>query len=220
MPPRVILHNSVSVDGSLDGFEVDMREHYSLAAAYGPDAHLVGSATAATGIATEGGPRPEAPEDMVRPDREASLPLWVIPDTLANLMGSLHVLRGFELCRDVVVLISSTTPEEYLRYLRERHYDHHVVGRVKVDLELSLELLEERYGVSTVLVDAGAVLGNLLIERGLVDEVSLLVHPVVVGTRSYNMFTHLDGSLPLSLRRCEAREDGLVWLVYGVGEGL
>ena len=45
MLPKVVIHNSVSLDGSLTGFEPDMQLHYQIAGSYKPDAHLIGSNT-------------------------------------------------------------------------------------------------------------------------------------------------------------------------------
>jgi hypothetical protein len=43
--PKVIIHNSVSLDGSLTDFEPNMGLHYQIAGNYPPDAHLIGSNT-------------------------------------------------------------------------------------------------------------------------------------------------------------------------------
>jgi 2,5-diamino-6-(ribosylamino)-4(3H)-pyrimidinone 5'-phosphate reductase len=50
MLPNVILHNSISLDGSLTNFEVNMILHYEIAGRYKPDAHLIGSNTIKIGI--------------------------------------------------------------------------------------------------------------------------------------------------------------------------
>lgn len=104
------------------------------------------------------------------------------------LKGLLHTCRRFELCRNVIVFISEVTPQHYVEYLQERKYEYHVVGDKQVDLELSLDLLSSTYGVKTVLADTGRVLGNLLLEKELASELSLLVHPVIVGKKAYNIW--------------------------------
>ena len=50
MPPKVITHNTVSLDGSITGFTPDMGLHYEIAGRYNPGLMLVGSRTARTGI--------------------------------------------------------------------------------------------------------------------------------------------------------------------------
>jgi 2,5-diamino-6-(ribosylamino)-4(3H)-pyrimidinone 5'-phosphate reductase len=63
-------------------------------------------------------------------------------------------------------------------------------------------------------VDSGGKLTGALLRRGLVDELSLLVHPVIAGSA-----TRWHAPVPpptLALRRVAAEPvgDGLVWLRY------
>ena len=50
MIPKVTVYNSVSVDGAIKDFEVDVQLHYAVAGEIGADALLAGSNTAKTGI--------------------------------------------------------------------------------------------------------------------------------------------------------------------------
>ena len=139
---EVILRNSISLDGSLTNFKPNMGLHYQIAGKYRPDAHLIGSNTIKTGIELYGeGVPPEEETDHKKPTRDSNLPYWVIPDTKGVLKGLLHTCRRFELCRDLVILVSERTPRDYIDHLEERNYDHHVVGEDHVDLKASLDLL-------------------------------------------------------------------------------
>ncbi len=217
MLPKVVVHNSISLDGSLTGFEPNMQLHYQIAGEYKAGANLIGSNTVSTGIELyEDGVPPEERIDFEKPKRDAALPYWVILDTGGKLKGLLHTCRRFELCRNVIVLISETTPLDYVKYLQEREYDYHVVGDKQVDLELALELLSSNYGVKRVLADTGRVLGNLLLERGLALELSLLVHPVIVGKKAYNIFGNIQKNMNLKLYKKKIYPKGYVWLNYKV----
>ena len=217
MLPRVIIHNSISLDGSLTSFEPNMELHYRIAGDYKPQAHLVGSNTVEAGVRLyERGVPPEDEKDFKKPERSESLPFWVIPDTKGMLKGLLHTCRRFEFCRDVIVLVSETTPNEYLTHLKERNYVYHMVGKKHIDLEKSLALLSSKYKVKKVLTDTGRTLGNLLIEQSLVSELSLLVHPVIVGRKSYKIFGNIKKSPRLRLYRKEVFPKGYVWLAYKV----
>jgi len=215
MLPKVILHNSVSLDGSLTNFEPNMELHYQIAGKYNAEARLIGSNTVKVGVELYGGAvPPEEKADFRKPERSESLPYWVIPDTKGILKGLLHTCRRFEFCRDVIVLVSEETPAEYVRHLEERNYDYHIVGKKHVDLERALELLSKKYGVKTVLADTGRILGNLLLNQGFVKEISLLIHPMIVGTTSYNMFSNANKTSKLKLCKKETLEKNYVWLVY------
>jgi len=215
MKPYIILHNSVTLDGSLTGFMPDMELHYRLAGGFEPDANLIGSETIIQGQEMFGNGIPaEVPGDFVQPDRNPGLPLWVIIDSTGKLKGMLHTCRRFEYCRDVILLVSEQTPEEYIRHLEERSYRYIRTRGEKVDLQEALELLADRYNVKRIVTDTGRVLGNLLLDARLVDEVSLLIHPIIKGREAYGMFNDVTSEVSLSLTREEKFDNGCVWVVY------
>lgn len=119
MMPEIIIHNSISLDCSLTGFIPDMALHYKIAGDYKPDAHLIGSQTVITGNEMFGDGIPqEEPADFKQPERRKDLPWWVIVDSRGRLKGSLHTCRRFEFCRGVVLLVSRSTPEDYILHFR------------------------------------------------------------------------------------------------------
>ena len=215
MMPKIVIHNSISLDGSLTNFEPNMGLHYQIAGNYRPDAHLIGSNTIEAGIELYGnGVPPEEKTDFEKPRRNKNFPYWVVVDTKGKLRGLLHTCRRFEFCRDIIVLVSEKTPKAYLQYLEERNYDYHVVGKDHVDLKKAVLLLSDKYKVKTILTDTGRILSNILLSKRFVDEISLLVHPVIVGNRSYNMFSDIEKIRSLRLTRCEILEKQYTWLVY------
>jgi 2,5-diamino-6-(ribosylamino)-4(3H)-pyrimidinone 5'-phosphate reductase len=217
MMPKVIIHNSISIDGSLSSFEPNMELHYQIAGKYRPEMHLIGSNTITAGIELYGdGITLEESTDFEKPKRNQNIPLWVLIDTKGKLEGMLHTCRRFEMCRDVIVLVSHATPQRYLKYLDERHYDHHCVGHDSVDVRPTLKLLSKEYNAKTILTDTGRILGNILLNQGLVDEISLLVHPIIVGKKSYCMFSDIERYFEVTLMKCELLKEQYVWLVYTV----
>jgi 2,5-diamino-6-(ribosylamino)-4(3H)-pyrimidinone 5'-phosphate reductase len=163
-----------------------------------------------------GGVPPETQQDFIKPKKDAPLSYWVIPDTKGSLLGMLHYCRRFEFCKDVIVLVSKQTPQNYLDYLTKRNYDHYIVGENEVNLSQALSLLCERYNTTRLLADTGRILSNLLLEQNLVSELSLLVHPVIVGGNAYPMFSNLKRAITLKLKREQIPAAGYVWLTYNV----
>lgn len=217
MLPKVIIHNSITLDGSLTGFIPHMGLHYQIASQYHPDIHLIGSNTIKSGIEMFGeGVPPEEESDFLKPVNRENVPYWAVIDTKGALQGMLHTSRRFEFCRDVIVLVSEKTPAAYLHHLRERNYDYHIAGKVTVDLKESLNLLAEKYGAKTVLTDTGKILADLLINQGLAGEISLLVHPVIAGGKSYPMFSDVKGNVTLELLKSEVPEKDYLWMVYKI----
>jgi len=219
MIPKVIVHNSISIDGSLVNFDVNMNLHYQITSGFKADMHLVGSNTAKIAIDIFLKEiLQETEDDFKKPNKKGIL--WAIPDTSGKLNGLLYIFRQSEYCKDVVVLISEKTPKEYIRYLKKRDYDYYIVGKDKCDLKLALELLNEKYNAKTILTDTGSILSNLLIEHGLVSEISLLVHPVLVGKKSYNIFKNIEENLELEVVNKEYFEKKYFWILYKIPDEL
>jgi 2,5-diamino-6-(ribosylamino)-4(3H)-pyrimidinone 5'-phosphate reductase len=112
--------------------------------------------------------------------------------------------------------VSAATPQSYLKHLRERDYRYHVVGKDRVDLKAALHLLAQHYAVKTLLVDSGPTLNGVLIREGLIDQISLLVVPTLVGTNPLRLFDHLKEDMGLELVQQELIDSGSVWLHYHI----
>ena len=222
MRPKVIMHNTISVDGALKDFEMDIGLHYQIAGQYKADVHLIGSKTARTGIEMfmEDLPQEEA-ADFVKPDVEPGdeRPYWAVIDSRGILMKLLHTFRRSEFGKDVIVFIAENTSEYYRDYLQERHYDRFVVGENRVDPRKALEILAENYGAKTVLTDAGLTLNSILLENGLVDEISLLISPTLAGKEALKLFENLNPMgerIKLILLKNETFDNNHILLKYEV----
>jgi 2,5-diamino-6-(ribosylamino)-4(3H)-pyrimidinone 5'-phosphate reductase len=215
MQTEIIIHNSISLDGSLTGFMPDMELHYKIAGDYKPDAHLIGADTIISGNEMFGEGIPdEVPSDFLKPERPEYLPWWIIVDSGARLKGMLHTCRRFEYCRDVIILVSENTPASYLEHMKERNYRFIKTGNDKVDLISAIEKMRIEFGITKILTDTGRVLGNILINLGIVSEISLLIHPLVAGEKCYNMFGDLKENKSFSLTKSEHFDNGCIWAVY------
>ena len=106
----------------------------------------------------------------------------------------------------------------FLNHLREREYNYHVVGKDHVDLKRAIKLLSSNYQAKTILTDTGRILSNLLLDEGLVNEISLLIHPVIVGDKSYNMFGNISEKIELKVKKKEILDQEYLLIVYGVGK--
>jgi 2,5-diamino-6-(ribosylamino)-4(3H)-pyrimidinone 5'-phosphate reductase len=207
MFPKIITHNAVSLDGAIAGFSIDLEKYYAVAGSLQPDAMLVGSSTAKAGIEmySDGIPD-ESHSDFVKPriTAEDKRPYWVIPDSHGLLQGRLHIFRRFEQCKDIIILLSEKSPESYVKYLMERNYDVIISGHEDVDLKKSLEVLANKYDCRIVMTDSGGNLNKALLEEGLVDEISLIINPVLVDQRHPKLFRSL--SLPQKPIQLELQE--------------
>lgn len=222
MIPRIIIHNAVSVDGRIDNFDVDMGLYYELARTWKEDATLVESNTILKAEEQEEIPREdESVFDPPKMDSEDKRPLLVVPDAKGRIR-IWHYIKKWPYWRDHIALCSKSTPKEYLDYLKKRHIKYIITGDEHVDIKTALEELNSRYEVKTVRADSGGTLNGVLLKEGLVDEVSVLVHPGLVGGVSSQSIFHSpdissDGEvIKLKLKHVEEFKDNIVWMRYTV----
>ncbi|MGI6642781.1 MAG: dihydrofolate reductase family protein [Bacillota bacterium] len=125
-------------------------------------------------------------------------------------------VRGWHL----MVLVSRSTPVEYLAYLRREVIPYIVAGEERVDFRAAFAAMAEKLGVTCVQAQGAARLNGALLRQGLVDEANIEVLPALVGgTRTPVLFTSpdlLDTQNPfqLELVSCETMPGGRVWLRY------
>ena len=130
-----------------------------------------------------------------------------------------------------MALCSECTTQEYLHYLKERHIDYIIAGQDHVDLRVALEELNSRFGVKVVRVDAGGTLNGQLLRQDLVNEVSLLIYPSLVGGEKQSSIfcapdlpaiaatiadpvTGLQSVISLKLLHMERLTGDVIWLRY------
>jgi 2,5-diamino-6-(ribosylamino)-4(3H)-pyrimidinone 5'-phosphate reductase len=221
MLPKVVVYNSVSVDGAIKDFDVNIALHYEVLGRLSADALLAGSETAKSGVELfHKTVPPEKPSDFQKPILEADDErlLWVIADSRGILQGLLHVHRNSGYAKDIIILVSDTTPKAYLEYLKARNYDFITTGNDRVNYKTALEELNRRYGTKTVVTDSGGILASMLLEQALVDEVQLLITPEIVGKKAVNLFRSLNRAVKLDLTKCETIKENHVLLVYRVNK--
>jgi 2,5-diamino-6-(ribosylamino)-4(3H)-pyrimidinone 5'-phosphate reductase len=208
--PRVVVHVAISLDARIDGFEPDVGTYYDLIGTWQEDATLCGSGTI---LAAQPEPDPEDAPSPEPPDPGDTRPLLAVIDSRgrirswSKLIAAGHWRGGLALC-------SGATPGHHLEYLSGHNIEYEVLGSDRVELERAIKSLAER-GSRMIRIDAGPTLNGLALRSGLVDELSLLVHPVVAG-EGRPFAEGLDA--PIEMRELSSEKRGeLLWLRYGRG---
>lgn len=219
----MICYLAVSLDGRLDGFEPDLERYYGIASRFGEDAVLSGSETAVVAIERYAGSANE-PDEGPAPARAPPgdpRPLMAIVDGRGRVLRwSVFQEAGY--WSRFVALGPRGVPESHRAYLASRNVELLECGDDRVDLALALLRLSDEYGVRRVRVDAGGRLNGALLRAGLVDEVHLLVCPVLSGGSSPRSSFVADDLAPgeegvrLERTGVEAFDDGTVLLSYRV----
>lgn len=197
--PHVIVHVAVSLDGAIDGFDVDVGTYYRLAGTWSEDVTLVGADTilAQDALLAHGaGPGP-APDG----------PVLAVVDSRARVR-SWNALRDAGHWSDVIALEAESTPPRTVDGLATM-----VAGSDRVDLASALCRLRSEREVAIVRVDSGGGLIGALLDSDLVDELSLLVHPVVAGSAGTRPWHGANTARRgFAIHAVELLDGGVVWL--------
>lgn len=120
-------------------------------------------------------------------------------------------------------LTAETAPPEYLGFLQERHIPYLIEGQHKVDLPKMLEKVKNKLNVHTIATSSGGRLGGALIRASLLDEINILLSPIVIGGYSVpTLFASPEplwpGIKPSQLRLLEVKhmQHDKLWLRYEV----
>jgi len=226
--PRVICHMQTSLDGRIvtEGWPLtaeERKQYEQVHATYEPDGWFCGRVTmeqhfadgvrSASAVAKQydGPPR----EDFVAPGDHDSFAFAVDPH------GKL-VWESGEIDGDhIVAILSERASDEYLSTLRMNGVSYLLAGTGdEIDLPLALRKIGERFPVRTLMLEGGGGINGSMLRAGLVDEVSVILAPVVdgrVGTPAlFDVDAGVDKPWRLEINGVDRRGDGMLWLRYRV----
>jgi len=220
MKPKVIIHNTISLDGRMDYVHIDEGLYYLIAERFNAQAMLSGSETILAAYPITATDAKDEPQALPEKAPDTTL-LLVVVDSRGRLIN-LHRLRRDPHWRDIIVLISHATPADYIAYLHKHGIAFIQSGEEKVDFRQAFEVLSARFGVQTLRVDSGGTLNGVLLRAGLVDEISLLVQPELVGgTSPRTVFVAPDltsqkGVIAMKQIHSEKLRGRVLWVRYAV----
>lgn len=81
----------------------------------------------------------------------------------------------------MVHLTTETAPPEYLSFLRQRSIPYLIEGQNKVNLPQMFDKVKTKLNVQTIATSSGGKLSGALIRNSLLDEINILLSPIVIG---------------------------------------
>lgn len=122
----------------------------------------------------------------------------------------------------IIEILSEAVSDEYLHYLRTKKISYIFAGKANLDLALALSELHDVFNIQTLMLEGGGHINGSLLHAGLIDEISLLVLPIVDGTINSATTFEVGDYLPkkdtqdLKLLDIQKLDHGVVWLRYRV----
>jgi 2,5-diamino-6-(ribosylamino)-4(3H)-pyrimidinone 5'-phosphate reductase len=218
--PYVILHMGISLDGRIDWGGGPDNPYYELVEQFGADTDISGSNTILQATF------PDDPQKVLGDvydewSKKPNRPLHAIVDSKGKIKNW-EIIQKQPWWKGYVSLCAEETPASHLEYLREAEIPYIIAGKQHVDLRKAFEQLNLQFGTQRVRVDCGGILNGVLLREMLVDEVSVIISPSLVGgVTPKTMYVAPDleteeGVIRLRLSHVETIRDCYVWLRYQV----
>lgn len=225
MQPYVICHMMSSLDGHAltDGWDRPFKkaagERYeTLAKTFDFDAWVCGRVTMQEIAHDEGYPKGLAKGPIPRTNHFADRNAKAYAISI-DPQGKVGWKTNQALESHVVEVLTESVSDDYLAYLQSINLSYVFAGEREIDLKRVLSILGEELGCRRVIVEGGPHVSGSFLNAGLVDEVSVLILPLVDGRGEHPASFEVSPTAwkqpaYLKLTAAEAQEDGSVWLRY------
>ncbi|MEC5218433.1 riboflavin biosynthesis pyrimidine reductase [Actimicrobium sp. GrIS 1.19] len=119
----------------------------------------------------------------------------------------------------VVAVVTETVADDYLAYLQSIKVSYIFGGKNEIDLAQVVRVLAAELNTKRLIVEGGPHVSGSFVNAGLVDEISVLVLPLIDGRGAHPASFEVaeqDWTRPsyLTLTAAEIQNGGAVWLRY------
>ena len=189
--PKIICHILQSVDGNIDGSFFSqpetmpaLREFARIREEYACDMVISGAATAAEIYANNTTDElPEVNETYPRTDWQAAKAdkYAVIIDGQGTICWQSGMVQRRGDTMHVVTVLQENVSDAYIAHLRQAGVSYVFAGKDNLDLPLAVQKPKEQFGIEKMLLSGGGVVDWAFLQAGLIDEISLVIPPVIDG---------------------------------------
>jgi riboflavin biosynthesis pyrimidine reductase len=215
MKPKVSLLCMVSQDAGYISKDFDMQLYYEAGYKLGADAVIAGADTMLEGL-TGFGDSPCIETGPPKKAKDPELPWLVITDSKGRMISLLGHYREMEFVRDVIVLVASSTPTEYVEYLKKYGYRYISAGRQRCDLTECLEGLRNSINIQHLRVDSVGSLATAFLNECLSDEITMIYSPIITKSPSPRAFDGLKRDIGLSLISTDTLRHGNIMATFTI----
>ena len=232
--PYVYIHTHSSIDGNiltmnLDEFEKGSRIYKELV--FNPETqvmNVVGNISGKTSSEV-------AITNYQTPDLNESAPLVPEGDYIAKKHAPMYYIsidpRGElawvdnqftygNVTSHILEVLTNQVINAYKAFLREKEISYIITGEDELDYELMLEKLYSKFGMERVLISGGGTLNWSFMQRGLVDEISIVLPPIANGdsdaTRLFSAkppYSSIE-AMAFKLKDVDIIENDVLWIRY------
>ncbi|AME25850.1 MULTISPECIES: dihydrofolate reductase family protein [Burkholderiaceae] len=222
MKPYIVCHMMSSVDGRslTDGWHLDYASdlYESTAATFEADGWICGRVTMQEIAHGDGYPKGLAEEPVPRTNHFAKRGADQYAISI-DPKGLVEWKSDTALKSHIIEVVTEQVADDYLAYLQSIGVSYVFGGKTDIDLGHVIETLADELGVKKLIVEGGSHVSGAFVNAGLVDEVSVLILPLVDGRTEHpsSFEVSMDAwkqPAYLTLTSVEQTANDGVWLRY------
>lgn len=234
--PRIICHMMASIDGKSVGdflsdkqFSEYINQYLKLGASFGSKARIWGRTTFSDMIKfdefkTVSEDIPEIPRTDYVANKNAGNYIVAIDSSGKLNWDKSHFAEDNEnpIKEHIIEALTEKVSDAYLASLQKAGVSYIFGGKETLDLTLIVKKLRKLFSLDTFVLEGGGTINGSFLNEGLIDEVSLLIVPVVDGTaKSKTIFEteyvlKNNSAATFVLNQVEKTENDGLWLKYSV----
>lgn len=113
----------------------------------------------------------------------------------------------------IIEILTEQVDPRYLGYLQNNEIPYIFVGETEIDVELALSKLQNLIGAETLLLEGGSIVNGYFERADVIDELSLVVAPVVVNAATKPLFMN-SNIADYELKEIKQYDNSVVWMNY------
>lgn len=227
--PYIILHMLMSIDGKVTGDYMNTKvsealceEYYRINRQYNADAFVCGRVTMEGSFT--GGAKPDLTpfsgtqmehEDFVAKQADYYA---VSIDPHGKLGWSDSEIHDSDPGYDnahIIEVLTDDVQDEYLAFLKSKGISFIFCGKNELDAHLLNDKLFNLFGIKTLMLEGGGITDGLFFNSETIDELSLVVVPLVDGSNGVELFENKNvGTQSFKLEKSEVLPNDGLWLNY------
>jgi riboflavin biosynthesis pyrimidine reductase len=120
----------------------------------------------------------------------------------------------------IIEILTESVSDGYLQYLQNMNISYLFAGKDVLDFTIALNQLYDLFKIRTLMLEGGGNINGSLLNEGLIDELSLLILPIVDGTpdsaTTFDVATHLPKKAAQQLKLIDVKKlaHDVLWLTY------
>ncbi len=215
-PQATIYGTTTMLGGFADGY-ADIAETPTMDSAASAENSANDSAAQTSVSSSAAGQR-----DFINPQGKATGSFIVSLDPAGSLAFSSDTIKKKgRPAAHVIQVLTQRASSSYTAYLQKKGVSYLFAGREQIDCGLLIDKLAEHFDTERIMIAGGGITNQSFLNEGLIDELSLVIAPMIDGNASsaalFRQPDFLASAGPAAFHLIDAKSPAkdILWLRYG-----